>query len=110
MKLLIDENLSPELVAQLSEVFPGSVHVREVGLAAASDSAVWRYARDHDLTIVSKDEDFHHASFLRGAPPKVIGINLGNCSTRSVSQLLRDRLNQIELFAKDEAASFLPLP
>ena len=39
MKLLFDENISPRLVAGLSDVFPGSVHVRDVGLARATDAA-----------------------------------------------------------------------
>ena len=91
MKLLVDENLSPKLLTQLADLFPGSVHVREVGLGRAADPMVWKYAVEHGLSIVSKDEDFHHLSFLRGAPPKVIGINTGNCSTKVVVQLLRDR-------------------
>ena len=33
MKLLLDQNLSHRLVAALADVFPGSVHVRDVGLA-----------------------------------------------------------------------------
>jgi predicted nuclease of predicted toxin-antitoxin system len=72
VKLLLDENLSPRLVGSLSDVFPGSVHVRDFGLARADDAAIWDYARDHDLTIVSKDSDFHQVSFLRGPPPEVV--------------------------------------
>ncbi len=110
MKLLFDENLSPRLVTLLADLFPGSVHVRDVGLSTASDPAVWRHAIDHGLSIVSKDEDFHHLSFLRGAPPKVIGIHTGNCSTKIVAQLLRERFKQIEVFEADATASFLALP
>ena len=51
MKLLLDENVSPHLVAALSDEFPGSVHVRDIGLARASDAAIWVYVRDHGLTI-----------------------------------------------------------
>jgi predicted nuclease of predicted toxin-antitoxin system len=110
MKLLFDENLSPKLVRLLSDLFPASAHVRDVGLASASDPIVWRYAIEHDLIITSKDEDFHHLSFLRGAPPKVIGIHTGNCSTKLVVALLRERHKQIEAFGKDDTASFLALP
>jgi len=110
MKLLFEENLSPKLVTLLSDLFPDSVHVRNVGLSSASDPRVWEYAIEQGLTIVSKDEDFHHLSFLRGAPPKVIGIHTGNCSTKIVAQLLRDRHKQIEVFAADGIASFLALP
>lgn len=51
MKLLFDENLSPRLVAGLSDVFPESVHVRDAGLSRATDAAIWDYARSHGLTI-----------------------------------------------------------
>lgn len=110
MRLLFDENLSPKLVTLLADLFPASVHVRDVGLGRASDPTVWQYAVEQGLTIVSKDEDFHHLSFLRGAPPKVVGMHTGNCSTTMVAQLLRDRFAQIEGFHADVAASFLALP
>jgi predicted nuclease of predicted toxin-antitoxin system len=45
MKLLFDENPSPKLVALLYDLFPASVHVREVGLEAADDLTVWKYAQ-----------------------------------------------------------------
>jgi len=35
MKLLLDENLSPKPVRLLEDLFPESVHVRDVGLKAA---------------------------------------------------------------------------
>ena len=110
MKLLFDENLSPELPAQFADLFPDSAHVRNVGLARAPDTLIWLHALEQGFIIVSKDEDFHHLSFLRGAPPKVIGIALGNCSTARIEKLLRERCADIAGFATDSAASFLLLP
>lgn len=109
MKFLFDENISPRLVAALSDVFPGSVHVRDVGLARATDSSIWAYARDRGLTILSKDSDFHEVSFLRGPPPKVIWIRRGNCSTVEIEALLRSNRTEILAFAADEEAAFLAL-
>ena len=40
MKLLFDENLSPKLARLLADLFPDSVHVRDVGLKAVDDSVV----------------------------------------------------------------------
>jgi len=71
VKLLLDQNLSPRLVAPLAELFPGTTHVRDAGLERASDRSVWEYARLHHYCILSKDADFHQLSFLYGAPPKV---------------------------------------
>ena len=62
MKLLFDENLSPKLVRLLDDLFPNSVHVRDLGLKAADDPIVWKYAQDNGLTICSKDSDMHQRS------------------------------------------------
>jgi len=40
MKLLLDENLSPNLAQLLADLFPGSAHVGDCGLGAASDEEV----------------------------------------------------------------------
>src|SRR5829696_7510778 len=44
VKLLFDENLSFKLVTALSTEFPGSTHVRDVGLTQVDDEVVWKYA------------------------------------------------------------------
>ncbi len=62
MKLLLDHNLSPRLVRLLSDVFPECTHVHDLGMNKTSDTQVWRYAAEHDYTIVSKDADFHQRS------------------------------------------------
>ena len=83
MKLLFDENLSPKLPNRLSDLFPNSLHVRDVGMKTTIDPIVWDYAKDNDLMIVSKDADMHDLS----NPPKVIWLRLGNCSTSQVESL-----------------------
>ena len=109
MKLLFDENLSPKLVKLLSDLFPNSVHVRDVGLNRAEDAVVWRFAQDNSLTICSKDSDMHQRSFVLGFPPKVVWVRLGNCSTSDVENLLRRHFSAIEAFIADDYASFLTL-
>jgi predicted nuclease of predicted toxin-antitoxin system len=109
MKLLFDQNLSHRLVGHLAAEFPGSQHVRDIGLAAASDSAVWAYAAAQGLVIVSKDADFQHRALLLGHPPKVVWVRLGNCPTAAVAALLRARLADLLAFEADAMASFLAL-
>jgi predicted nuclease of predicted toxin-antitoxin system len=109
MKLLFDENLSPKLPSRLSDAFPDSLHVREVGMNATIDPIVWDYAKDNDLMIVSKDSDMHDLSLVFGNPPKVIWLRLGNCSTRQVESLLRRELEAIQLFYEDKELSLLAL-
>ena len=41
MNLLFDHNLSPRLIKLVGDLYPDSVHVRNVALHAADDQAVW---------------------------------------------------------------------
>ncbi len=109
MKLLFDENLSPKLPNRLSNLFPNSLHVRDVGMKATTDSVVWDYAKENDFMIVSKDADMHDLSLVFGNPPKVIWLRLGNCSTRQVETLLRRDFEAIKLFYDDKNLSLLAL-
>jgi predicted nuclease of predicted toxin-antitoxin system len=93
----------------LEDLFPYSIHVRDVGLKAADDPLVWEYAKDNDLILVSKDADMHQRSFLFGPPPKVVWVRLGNCSTSDVESLLRQNVSTIIVFFDDPDASFLVL-
>ncbi len=109
MRLLFDQNLSPKLVERLGDLFPGSVHVQSVGLDRASDDQVLEYSRLNGFVIVTKDVDFNNLSVVRGVPPKVIWLLLGNCTTAQIEGLLRARFSAIEAFEKDPEAGTLAL-
>lgn len=109
MKLLFDENLSTVLARVLQSHFPGSQHVNEVALNGHSDEEVWDYAKVHRFVVVSKDKDFRQRSFLLGAPPKVIGLALGNARTRFLADTFRANLDRISQFIADPEEAFLLL-
>jgi len=110
MKLLFDQNLSPRLPRILASIYPESVHVREIGMRAATDTAIWEYAKTKDFVIVSKDSDFQARSLLYGSPPKFIWLRVGNCSVKPIEDLLRNHSVAIQTFAQDLAQSHLMLP
>jgi predicted nuclease of predicted toxin-antitoxin system len=56
--LLFDEKLPPGLKRHLADLFPGSLHVREVELADSPDLQVWDYAKAFNVAILTKDKDF----------------------------------------------------
>jgi predicted nuclease of predicted toxin-antitoxin system len=105
--LLFDQNLSFRLVELLFDCYPGSAHVRDVGLAHADDAVVWTYAADHGLTLVSKDSDFHQRSLVEGPPPKVVWIQVGNCPTTDIERILRHHRKDIATLEQDPAAASL---
>lgn len=109
MRLLFDEQLSARLCSLLAEPYPESLHVRQMGLGGAADEAVWRAAAEHGCLLVTKDEDFHRLAVLRGAPPQVVWLRIGNASTDDVARLLRERREDMLRFASQEEASFLAI-
>ena len=107
MKLLFDENVSPRLSGLLADEYPGSTHVREAGLTGAADNLIWKYARDHGYAIVSKDDDFRQRSFLEGAPPKVVWLQVGNARTAAIAALLREEAGRLRAFDGEGESSLL---
>ena len=109
MRLLIDEPLSEKLTEFLQDLFPESLHVRSLGAGGAPDPMIWDLAINHDCLLLTKDEDFHRLSILYGAPPKVIWVRLGNCTTDDIEDLIRRHQQSIERFAAQDEATVLVL-
>jgi predicted nuclease of predicted toxin-antitoxin system len=107
VKLLFDANLSPTLVAHLHQHYPGSLHVRDIGLRTGSDAEIWERAKAEGFVIVSKDTDFRERSFVEGFPPKIVWLNLGNAGTMEIAARLRDAQGALEEFVADGDESLL---
>ena len=109
MKLLFDLNLSPQLAARLSDVFPGSLHVRELGLERAPDADVWRVALERGLVIVTRDSDFQERAQIVIEAPRIVWIRRGNCSTEEIEGLLRNAAARIAVMMEDDISGFVAL-
>ncbi|HTJ29502.1 MAG TPA: DUF5615 family PIN-like protein [Acidobacteriaceae bacterium] len=98
MKLLLDENLSRRLTASLGSLYPGVSHLVDCGLEGASDEEIWHFARENGFAIVTKDSDFSQRSAVRGSPPKVIWLRIGNCTTARAQFVLSNLVSRIQEF------------
>jgi predicted nuclease of predicted toxin-antitoxin system len=110
VRFLIDENLSPKLVAVLQAAYPGSTHVEALGLRGRLDSEVWAAAREGGFAILTKDDDFAGMSVLFGAPPKVVHLRGGNIDTSAVATLVLEHATRIAAFEMESETSLLVLP
>ena len=70
---------------------------------------MWSHAKERGLVIVTKDTDFHERSVIAGAPPKVVWIRRGNCSTAMIEQILRRHREDIHRLSADSDTSYLVL-
>src|SRR3970040_363245 len=109
VRLLFDEPLAEKLCEALADIFPDSLHVRVLGHGGATDATVWDLARTRGCLVVSKDEDFNRLAVLRGAPPKFVWIQLGNCTTNDIALLLRRHRDDITRFGGQNEATVLEL-
>ena len=98
MKLLFDQNISFRIVDNLSDIFPDAISVNKIGLFNKKDSDIWNYARKNNCAIITFDSDFYDLSIIRGIPPKIIWLRIGNTSTENIEIILRENQILIEEF------------
>jgi predicted nuclease of predicted toxin-antitoxin system len=109
MKLLFDEHLSRKLVTRLADIYPSASHMIFHGLEHTEDTAIWNFAAAQEYIIVTKDADFNDLAALHGPPPRVIWLQVGNCTTATIEEILRRNVLVIEQFINDPKSSVLKI-
>ncbi|MEM1042469.1 MAG: DUF5615 family PIN-like protein [Bacteroidota bacterium] len=109
MKLLFDQNLSPRLASSLADLFPNSAHVAALDLDRADDREIVAFARREGFAIVTKDADFDDLRLLLPDAPRIIWVQLGNCSTQDLEHLLRQNADAIQALGADPTVTLLSL-
>ena len=108
MKLLFDQNQSPNLKEVLRDIFPGSIDIYSAGLEDAPDDMIWDYAKRYAFAIVSNDKGFGRRSREFGYPPKVILVP-GNHTKEQIARVLSQRRGEVLAFHKNEQRGVLDL-
>ena len=97
MKFLIDENLSPSLVAFLKQIGYEARHVYEVGLNKTPDFKIVHFAEKSGEIIITHDTDFGEIlAFSSQNKPSVILIRRRIVHYPSLFQTLKDNLPSLE--------------
>ena len=65
--------------------------------------------QENGFAILSKNSDFYHFSMMRGAPPKVAWLRVGNDGTPAIVQLIRSRAKVLNDFAGNAIDTLLIL-
>jgi len=96
LKLLLDQNLSRRILPSLFSYFPGSTHVALEKLETATDEKIWLFAKENNFVIVTKDSDFEELSIIKGTPPQIIWIKIGNADNKTVIDILTNNKDEIQ--------------
>ena len=79
MRFLVDNQLPIALARFLAGRGCDCDHVMDLGLGSATDSVIWRYAHQHELIVISKDEDFLYLAMRPEDKARLVWVRLGNC-------------------------------
>ena len=109
MKLLFDQNISSKILKRLPNEFSACEQVRFVRLEDAADLEIFKYARTNGFAVVTFDSDFVDLNALHGTPPKIIYLNTGNLTTKSVSELILNNLLAIQHYLNSDTDDILEL-
>jgi predicted nuclease of predicted toxin-antitoxin system len=93
---LVDASLPPRLGVWLQQHAHQATHLFDLDALRVGDSRVWALALTRQEIIVTKDTDFLERALLRGQPPQVILIALGNCTNDALLQCLASSWTNIE--------------
>ena len=100
MKLLFDENISYRILPILKNHFEEVESVINIP-SVKENLEIWNYAKEMGFTIVTFDEDFYDWQLLRGYPPKIIWLRMGNTPTQPLAEKLIKEKAQIQRLTED---------
>ena len=95
MNFLVDNQLPPVLARFLTEHGQAGKHVLDFSLDETPDAAVWSYALQHDMVVVSKDDDFLHLASRPGDQGRLVWVRIGNCRKQALLEAFAKALPQV---------------
>jgi predicted nuclease of predicted toxin-antitoxin system len=102
MKLLLDQNISFRVAKHFKNSDLQIIHINEVFLNNTPDLEIWEFAKTENFAIVTFDADFYDLQLLKGFPPKIIWLRIGNSSTLNIqSKLINNKEAILEFLDSD---------
>ncbi|MBK8562921.1 MAG: DUF5615 family PIN-like protein [Saprospiraceae bacterium] len=104
MKFLVDTQLPPRLAKFLSgKGFDANHTSRYPDGYFLDDEAIRRIAKAEGRTIITKDSDFFDRFLVKGAPPCVLLLRMGNLSNAELLAQFEKHLLQVQALFEDGA-------
>ncbi|MBI3509821.1 MAG: DUF5615 family PIN-like protein [Bacteroidetes bacterium] len=96
MKFIVDTQLPPSLSTFLKNRGHDCVHTTDFPEGQLmKDEQIRKLAFEQDRIIITKDSDFFDHFIVKGAPPKVLLIELGNVGNKTLLSVISANLDAI---------------
>lgn len=99
MRIIVDQQLPPILAGWFRDQGLDAVHVRELGMAATPDHAIWAEAVREAAVVVSRDDDF--VGLVRGGGAQLVWVRIGNCSNATLLEAIEANWSRIRQRLED---------
>jgi predicted nuclease of predicted toxin-antitoxin system len=106
LKFIVDTQLPPSLSLKFLKAGFDAVHTTNyINGHLMNDKEIRRIAVAENRIIVTKDSDFFDYFILRGAPPKVLLLEIGNISNSQLFSIIDTNITKIKnLFEKENTS------
>ena len=105
MNIWIDAQLPPSIANWINQQYENieAKAVRELGLRHALDPEIFNEAKEQNVVVMSKDDDFIEMVDRLGPPPQIMWVTCGNTSNAKLKEILDKTLSQaLELLNQGE--------
>ena len=97
MKFLVDAHLPMRLVHYLKDRGHDVVHTRDLPRKnETEDVDIIALSVKQKRIVISKDQDFYNYYILKGQPPKLLLLTMGNIVNKDLIRLFEQNIDQIE--------------
>lgn len=105
LKLLLDENIPPQVAIQLCQSGYDVMHLRDAGLKGCEDSELMTFARKNGRCLVTLDADFADLRYYPvGSHAGIIRLRLKFAPSNIVVSALRSLLPRLAHMPIDKGA------
>jgi predicted nuclease of predicted toxin-antitoxin system len=95
MKLLLDQGLPRSAAVLLREGGIDTLHVGEIGLAAATDNEILQRGRQEGRVVVTLDADFHALlAFSKALSPSVVRMRIEGLTGPMAANVIREAVSR----------------
>lgn len=96
MKFIVDAHLPRSLCRVLRAGGHDAVHTSQLPARnRTSDEAIGALARREGRALITKDAGFYDSLLLRGEPPQLVLVRVGNCRKSDLIALFERRLRRV---------------